>query len=176
MPPIASNFVEVVERALLHIEGQPLHKIRSTQRVDGIGNARFIGQDLLRAQGDAGRIFRRQGEGFVKAVGMQALRAAQHRGQGLDRHPRDIVLGLLGGQRDACRLGMKPHTVGADIPGAKALGHQPVPDLARGPEFADLFEKIVMRIEEEAQPRSEIIDLRVPGAAPTPRTPRRRRE
>ena len=106
---------------------------------------------------------------------MQALRAAQHRGQGLDRHPRNIVFGLLRGQRDARRLGMKPQPVRADILGAEALRHQPIPDLARGPELADLFEKIVVGIEEEAQPGSEIIDPRARGAAPTPHTPPHRR-
>ena len=97
---------------------------------------------------------------------MQALRASQHCGQGLDCHPRDIVLGLLRGQRDACRLRMKPQSMGANVPGAKALRHQPVPDLAGCAEFPDLFKKIVVGIEEEAQPRSEIIDAQAPPKRP----------
>ena len=53
------QLAEIIERALLHIEGQPFHKIGAAQRVDGIGYAGFVGQDLLGTQGDAGRIFRR---------------------------------------------------------------------------------------------------------------------
>ena len=167
------EFLEVGKRALLHIQGQPFDKVRTAQRVDRIGHARFVGQDLLRAQGDSGRFFGRQSERLVKAVGMQALRASQHRGQGLDCYPRNVVLGLLRGQRHACRLGMKPHPVRARILGAETLCHQSIPKLARRAEFPDLLKKIVMRIEEEAQAAAQNRRSAARGAGPTPRTRRR---
>ncbi len=49
---------------------------------------------------------------------------------------------------------------------AKSLGHQPIPDLARGAELGDLLKEVVMGIEEEAQPGSEIVDAQPAAQRP----------
>ena len=55
-----------------------------------------------------------QREGLVLAVGMQALRAAEHGSEGLERDTDDVVIGLLGRQGYAAGLGVKPehHALG----------------------------------------------------------------
>ena len=77
----------------------------------------LVGDDLLGAQGDGDGFLAGQGQRLVHAVGVQALRAAQHRRQRLDGHAHDVVFGLLGGERCAGGLG-----VGAQQPGAGILG------------------------------------------------------
>ena len=62
---------------------------------------------LLGAQGDAGRLLGRQGQDLVHGVGVEALGPAEHAGQGLDGGADDVHLGLLGGERDAGRLGVE---------------------------------------------------------------------
>src|SRR3954470_19172983 len=52
---------------------------------------------------------------------------------------------------------MEAHQPGARLLGAKAVFHQAIPDLARGAIFRDLFEEIVMRVEEEAEARTEVV-------------------
>jgi len=64
-----------------------------------IGDAGFAGDDLLRAQRDAGRVLGRQSQRFIHRVGMQRLRAAQHSRQRLNGRADDVDFGLLRGQR-----------------------------------------------------------------------------
>ncbi len=54
---------------------------------------------------------------------MERLGAAQHRGQRLERHARDVVERLLRGQGDAGGLGVRPEPHGPGIGGAEALLH-----------------------------------------------------
>ena len=87
----------------------------ASEWIDRARDPAFMGDDLLGAQGQPDRFFGRQGEGLVLAVGVQALRAAEHGGQGLERDANDVVIGLLGGEGHAAGLGMKPQR--------HALGH-----------------------------------------------------
>ena len=64
------EFVEVVECAPLHFEGQTFQKVRTTQRIDRLRHSRFISDDLLGAQRDACRFLGRQGQRFVVGVTM----------------------------------------------------------------------------------------------------------
>ena len=41
----------------------------------------------------------------------------------------------------------------------KAVFHQPIPDLPRRAVLGDLFEEVVVRVEEEAQARPELVDV-----------------
>ncbi len=52
------------------------------------------------------------------------------------------------------------------IPGAEAVFHQAIPDLARGSVLGDLFEKVVVRVEEEAEARAELVDVQATAARP----------
>ena len=58
-------------------------------------DARFLGDHLLGAQGQAGRMLGRQGERFVEGVGVQALRTTEHPSERFDGHPHQIHLGLF---------------------------------------------------------------------------------
>ena len=54
------ELLEIIERAVLHVERQPLDEVRAAQRIDGLGHAGFVSDDLLRAQRDAHGFFRGQ--------------------------------------------------------------------------------------------------------------------
>ena len=85
--PVA-ELVEVGEQLLglaLHLVGQRLDEVRPAERVGDVGHVRLVGDDLLRAQGDARRLLGRQRQRLVHRVGVQRLRPAEHAGQRLDR-------------------------------------------------------------------------------------------
>ena len=152
------QLAEILEGAVFHVPGQPLDEVGAAQRIDRVGNAGFIREDLLRAQRDARRVLGGKREGFVKAIRVQRLRAAEDRRKRLDGDARDVVLRLLRGERNAGGLGVKAHPGGARILRAEALGHRAIPDAARRTIFSDLFEEVVMRVEEEREAWCEVID------------------
>ena len=134
-------------------------KYDPAEGIDGLRDAGFERQYLLRAQADARGLFGGQGERFVVAVGVQRLRAAEHRGHGLDRGADDVVLRLLRGQGRACGLRVEAQHPRARILRMKMLAHDAGPDAARGAELRYLFQKVVMRVEEEGEARGEAIDV-----------------
>ena len=91
----------------LQLVGELLDEPRAAERVGHVDDAGLLGDDLLGAQGQAGRVLGRQRQGLVEGVGVQALRPAEHAGQCLDGHADQVDLGLLGGQRDPGRLGVE---------------------------------------------------------------------
>ena len=66
-------------RLTLDLVGERLDEPRAAERVGHVDHARLLGDHLLCAQGEARRVFGRQGERLVERVGMQALRAARAR-------------------------------------------------------------------------------------------------
>ena len=79
-------------------------------------------------------------------------------GEGLHRDPGQIVERLLWGQRDTRGLGVETHPGRALVLGPVALGHEPVPDATSRAELGDLLEELGVAVEEEAEPRREVID------------------
>ena len=75
--------------------------------IDGVGDAGFVGDDLLRAQSQQRGLLGGQRQGFVEGVGVQRLAAAQHGGQRLDGDAHDVVFRLLRGERGAGGLSVK---------------------------------------------------------------------
>ena len=154
--------------------GERLDEVAAAQRIDRVGHARLVGQHLLRAQGQRDGMFRGQRQRLVHAVGVQRLAAAQHRGQRLVGHANQVHLGLLVLQRAAGRLGVEPQ-----LPGAFALRAVVVPQPV-GPQRAgravlgDFLEQVVVRVEEEAQPRGELVDRQPAGQASRRRSGTRR--
>ncbi len=73
---------------------------------------------------------------------------------------------MLSGQRDAGSLGVEAHQTGAVIFRTEPVFHQAIPDLARGAVFGNLFEKIVVRVEKEAEPRPEVVNVEAATARP----------
>ena len=125
-------------------------------------DARLLGDHLLGAQGQAGRVLGGQGQRLVEGVGVQALRAAEHAGQGLDGDADQVDLGLLGRQRDAGGLGVEAQLERAVLGGAVALAHPAGPDAPGGAVLRDLLEEVDVGVEEEAEAGREVVDLR-PG-------------
>src|SRR5207237_19793 len=67
----------------------------ASERVDRLGDAGLLRDDLLRSQGDPDRLLGRQPERFVVGVRVERLSAAEDRGERLDRGADDVVLWLL---------------------------------------------------------------------------------
>src|ERR1035438_10797130 len=61
---------------------------------------------------------------------------------------------------------MEAHQAGTIVLRAEAVFHQPIPDFAGGAVFCDLFEEVVVRVEEEAETRSEVVDVESASARP----------
>ena len=79
------------------------------------------------------------------------------RRQRLDRHADDVVLRLLRGQRRAAGLRVEAQRERLRVRGAEALVHDPRPQPPRRPELRHLLEEVVVRVEEEGQPRPELV-------------------
>ena len=90
---------------------------------------------------------------------MQGLGSAQNGCQRLDGGANDVVVGLLRRQGAPGCLGMESEHAGSRVPTVESLLHYPVPDLASRSILGDFFEEIVVGIEKEGEPGSEIVDL-----------------
>ena len=77
------DLFDVVPGAALDFVGQRFDEIGAAERIDGVCDAGFVGDDLLRAQRDRRREFGRHRPGFVERIGVQRLRAAENGGQRL---------------------------------------------------------------------------------------------
>src|SRR5262249_59108848 len=95
------DLAEIVPGLFFELAGQLLDEVRAAERVYGVGGAGLVGDDLLSPESDQRRAFGREGQRLVVAVAVQRLRAAEHGGQGLDRHARDVVDRLLHRSADA---------------------------------------------------------------------------
>src|SRR4029077_18471624 len=115
--------------------------------------------DLLRAKRDGDGFLGRQRVRLVERVRVQALRATEYRDQRLDRHACDVVVRLLSGERDTRGLSVRPELQAVRVLRAVALLHEPGPHAARRAKFRDLFEEVVVDVEEKAEPRRERIDV-----------------
>ena len=55
---------------------------------------------------------------------------------------------------------METELVRPGVFGPKGVLHLPGPYAARRPEFAHFLEEVIMRVEEETQPGSEVVDFK----------------
>src|ERR1019366_10024803 len=97
---------------------------------------------------------------------MQRLSSAKHRGEGLKRHPSDVVVRLLCGEGNTRSLSVEAHQPRALVLRTETVLHQAVPDFPRRTILCDLFEEIVVRVEEKRQPRAEFIHVEATAAGP----------
>src|SRR5439155_6148252 len=67
-----------------------------------------------------------------------------------------IVIGLLGGERAASGLGVKPERQRGRIFDREAIFHLPRPKAAGRAIFRDLFKEIVVRVKEKGQTRRKV--------------------
>jgi hypothetical protein len=130
-----------------------------------------VGEDLLGAQRGLRRGLARQRERLVEPVRVQGLRAAADRREALERHPHDVVDGLLGGQRHPAGLRVEAQHHRPGVLRAEAVAHDRRPHPPRGPELGHLLEDVVVAVEEERQAGGEVVH-RQPGVD---RRPARRR-
>src|SRR5580704_18567989 len=61
---------------------------------------------------------------------------------------------------------MESHQPGPLILRAETVLHQPIPDFARCAVLGDLLEEIVVRVEEEAEARAELVNIEAATARP----------
>ncbi len=97
---------------------------------------------------------------------MQRLRPAEHGRQRLDRRAHDVHLRLLCRQRHARRLRVEAHQQRALVPRAEPVTQLPRPDPPRRPVLRDLLEEIEVRVEEERQPRRELVHIQATPQRP----------
>ena len=120
----AAELLDLVDQllgALLDLVGQRLDEVGAGERVDGVGGAGLVGEDLLGAQRDARGALGRQRERLVEAVRVQRLGAAADGGEALQRDAHDVVLGLLRRQRHAAGLRVEAHRLRLRVLGPEAL-------------------------------------------------------
>ena len=113
----------------------------------------------MRTQRQTGRLLGRERQRFVARVGVQRLRAAQYGRHRLQRRADHVDVGLLRGQGGAGGLGVETQHPGPLIFRAEPVPHQFCIQPARGSEFGDLLEEVVMRVEKERKPRRKRIDV-----------------
>ena len=78
-------------RARFDFVGQFFDGVGAADRVHGVGDAGFVGDDLLRAQGEQRGVLGGKGERFVERIRVQGLAAAEHGGQRLNGYAHDVV-------------------------------------------------------------------------------------
>ena len=101
------DLFDQLPRLVGEARGERLDVVAAAERVDHLGDAGLLGEDQLRVAGDAGGELARQRDRLVERVGVQALRAAEHRGERLDRGAHDVVVRVLLGERHARRLAVR---------------------------------------------------------------------
>ena len=101
------DLLDELPRLVGEARGERLDVVAAAERVDHVGDAGLLGEDQLRVARDARRELGRQRDRLVERVGVQALRAAEHRGHRLDGGAHDVVVRVLLGERHARRLAVR---------------------------------------------------------------------
>ena len=92
-----------------------LDVVAAPERIGGESGAGLVGDYLLRPQRQRRRLFGRQGERLIVAVGVQRLGAAEHRGQRLNGDANDVVQRLLRLKRHPAGLRVKAQPAGGVV-------------------------------------------------------------
>ena len=124
------HFFDDGPRRVRHVLRQLLHHVAAGPRVNHVGDVGLFLNDELGVAGNACRKLGGQRNGFVKAVGVQALRAAKHRSHGLDGGAHHVVVGVLLRQAPAARLAVGAQHQALRVLRVKAL-HDAAPQQAR---------------------------------------------
>ena len=111
------------------------------------------------AQGDGDGFFGGERQRFVHRIRVERLTPAEDGGERLDGSANDVILWLLRRERASCRLCVEAQPEGARILRPEPLTQRARPDASGGAVFRHFFEQIVVRVEEEAEPWREFIDM-----------------
>src|SRR5260370_39529019 len=90
---------------------------------------------------------------------MERLATTQNGSERLHGHPRDVDERLLGGQRGTGSLAMKAQSARSVRLRAEALQHDCAPHAPCRAKLGDLFDEIVVHIEEKRQLSPQVIDV-----------------
>ena len=137
----------------------------SLRGIDRVRHAGFISDDLLRTQRDAHRVFGRQRQGLVVAVGVQPLRPPSTAASAWIATRAMLFFGC-------CAVSETPRSAyGSARPvrcvfRAETVLHQPDTRSCGQRVLPDLLEEIVVRVEEEAEARPELVDFQAAAASP----------
>ena len=145
-------------------------RVRARDRIDRVRHAGFMRDDLLRAQRNQRRIFRRQRQRFIERIRMQRLASAEHRRERLDRHAHNIIFRLLRRERRARRLRVKSQQQRPRIACRKSFRHDARPQPPRRAILRDFFQQVAVRVEEKRKLRRKFIDVQAPRQSPPART------
>ena len=153
------NLVDVFPAFFFQFVGQSFYIVGAAQRVNGVSQAGFVSNDLLRAQSDGNGFSRRQSQCFVFGVRVQGLGATHNSGSGLQSNTDDVVVRLLSGQHGTSGLGMEAQHHGFRFLCMEAFLHDFRPYAAGSTELGNFFQYVVVGIPEEGQTASESVDV-----------------
>src|SRR6266446_4107857 len=123
-------FLNVIDGAFFDFIGEMFDGVGAGDRVHCIGDAGFVGEDLLGAQGDERGVLGGKRESFVKRIGVQRLAAAENSGKRLNGHADDVVFRLLRGEGGASGLRVEAQHQRALIFCAEVVRHNLGPEAA----------------------------------------------
>ena len=89
------DFEHNLPRFIGHLLRQVFHHEGAGPGIDHARNVGFFLQNELGVARNSARDFRRQGNGFIKGIGVQRLGATKHGRHGLDGRAHHIVIGIL---------------------------------------------------------------------------------
>src|SRR4030095_10486106 len=138
---------------------QRLDVVAAAQRVDRVRDTGLVRDDLLSAQCKSYRVLGWQSKCLVVGVGVQALSTTKRSSQALESRANDVVERLLRRERDTRGLGVETHPPRGRIAGPERLAHLAGPDAACSTVLGDLLEEIDVGVEEEREPRSEVVHV-----------------
>jgi len=161
MPPMASMRSMYSPSAALDFVGERFDEVGAAERVDGVGDSRFRGRMICgvrRAMVAANSVG--SCPGFIEGISVQRLRAAEHRGKGLNRGADDVVIRLLRGQRAAGGLRMKAQRPGARILGLCSAQPWLCAQMRRAARyFGNLLKEIIVGVEEKRKLRHKLVHV-----------------
>ena len=156
------HFMDDFQGFIGHVLGQLFHHVAARPRVDDTGDVRFFLNDQLRVARDAGAELCGQGNGFVKAIGVQRLGATKNSRHGFHRGSHNVVIGVLFGERPARGLAMRSEHPAFGIFRAKAL-HDLAPNQPGRPHLGDLQVEVHPDGPEKRQSTGKRIHIQALG-------------
>src|SRR5262249_15480985 len=143
------DLCEIALGMLFKLIGEILDVIGAGTRINCLRCPRFISNDLLGPQCDPRGFLSGQCQRLIEAVGVKRLGSPKHCCQSLNCGANDVIFGLLCGQGGTGGLSVKAQHPGARTLRAESLPHNTRPHTTSSTEFRDLFQKLIVSVEEK---------------------------